>query len=258
MCPSCCGGLFSENTKGSVYTKRKSTVRKSETKSVITTIYSEENGTVGNDNSVQLPLEKQDDAPKKNNAENNDICLEKSLTVVVPEDTTATDTTIEKQKQTEEMTANQNNLKLANNKIREQNKRPKLQKDVTIEDNIDMYAKQKQISLTGSISQEFSQNIFNGDVKLRRTSYPTHKVNENKPTQDTIIELKIGGKEYVEVKKQDAEETPFNFQAVLRKTNTNRQSLRRSSEDHIKSNDSHYCVSEILPGVILKGTMYDL
>lgn len=92
--------------------------------------------------------------------------MEKSLTVVVPEDTTATDTTIEKQKQTEEMTANQNNLKLANNKIREQNKRPKLQKDVTIEDNIDMYAKQKQISLTGSISQEFSQNIFNGDVKL--------------------------------------------------------------------------------------------
>lgn len=57
----------------------------------------------------------------------------------------------------------------------------------------------------------YSENLIEQFLR-RRTSYPTHEVNENKPTQDTIIELKIGGKEYVEVKKQDADETPFNFQ----------------------------------------------
>lgn len=147
--------------------KRKSTVRKSETKSVITTIYSEENGTVRNDNSVQLPLESQGDEQKINSTENNDIYLETSLTVIQPEGITATDTTTEKQKQpAEEMMANHNDLKSPNNKIREQNKRPKLQKDVTIDDNTDIYANQKRISLTESINQEFSQNIFNEDVKL--------------------------------------------------------------------------------------------
>lgn len=116
----------------------------------------------------------------------------------------------------------------------------------------------------------------------RKTSFPNSNGNGH-PRTDQKVGLKIGGKEYVEIEKQENEdEPPFNFQveyhvrfyvvkselfvtrynffqAVLRKTNTTRLSLRRSSDLSGKQNfEQNDFVTELLPGLVLRGIAYDL
>lgn len=50
----------------------------------------------------------------------------------------------------------------------------------------------------------------------RKTSYTPSEADIDKMKKDTVIELKIRGKEHVEVVKQNGDDNPpFNFQVIL-------------------------------------------
>ncbi|XP_065213271.1 neither inactivation nor afterpotential protein C [Planococcus citri] len=202
MCPSCCGGLFSE-TKGSVYMKRPP-IRGSKTKSTASAI-----------SDVML----EDDENNETDTEYNNRPLSP-----IPED--------------QDKPSSPTSPDESNGKPREV----------------------RSVSLGDALCQELNQNKsdngeINWNTKLRKTSLTVGESEQNKQKENTVIELKIRGKEHVEVVKQNGDsDPPFNFQAILRKTSGTRSSLIR--KDDQKS--ENYFKTELLPGVVLQGVIYDL